>query len=201
MNNQLINDYKLILASASPRRIELLASLGLKFTVQASTISEKLDSTLGPAENAQALALKKALNVAHHLPDSRVPHYILGADTIVTLDDKIFGKPNSPLQATEFLHALSGQTHWVITGFALLKAPNSVLVVDQGLTEVTFNKLSDTIIQDYVSSGDPMDKAGAYGLQNLNQAFIQSIKGSKNNVVGLPTEKILECFKRFGLVA
>lgn len=183
-HNEFIKKSRFILASASPRRAELLKSLGIEFEIRPAMIDESQRAGETPRCLVMRLALEKARSVAE-------PHcLVLGADTIVVLGDEIFGKPVSPNEATQFLKTLSGKTHEVITGFALLRGCNKIIVNEAETSLVSFRQLSDAQIQAYVNSGDPMDKAGAYGIQNLGPDFIERIDGSLNNIIGLPIETL-----------
>ena len=175
---------KLILASGSPRRKELLKEYGFDFTVIPSSFNET-NLLLSPELTAKSNALGKAKDVFDTICcDDAV---ILGADTIVVLGDKILGKPQNTDQAKSMLNALSGKTHLVITGYAIVSKDN--VYVDSEITKVTFNQLSDDLIDNYVSTGSPMDKAGAYGIQD-GFDLVKEISGSYTNVVGLPIEII-----------
>ncbi len=182
---------KLILASASPRRAALLQSAGLRFDVQAADV----DETPLPGEEPEALVCRlsrsKAEAVALRCPES----IILAADTVVVFDDEIFGKPESVEEATEMLNQLSGDQHEVMTGFTILR-PGSKALTELVVTEVTFRKLSTSEIQTYVAGGEPMDKAGAYGIQAGAAGFVSRIEGSYTNVVGLPVAEVLQAMAK-----
>jgi septum formation protein len=188
---------RLILASASPRRQELLGLLGLPFEVIPSEVDEAaLVRELGeqplPAEMARRLAEVKAADVAARHPDALV----LGADTIVVLGDAILGKPVSPDDARRMLALLSGRTHQVITGIALR---GGVSVSDAVSTDVTFRELTSREIDAYVATGEPMDKAGAYALQGRAAVLIEGIHGDYTNVVGLPVPRLAILLRRSGI--
>jgi septum formation protein len=189
---------RLILASASPRRQELLGLLGLPFEVIPSEVDEAaLVGELGeqplPAEMARRLAEVKAADVAARHPDALV----LGADTIVVLGDAILGKPVSPDDARRMLALLSGRTHQVITGVAL-RGPG-VGATDAVSTDVTFRELTPREIDAYVATGEPMDKAGAYALQGRAAVLIEGIRGDYTNVVGLPIPRLAILLRRHGI--
>lgn len=189
---------RLILASASPRRQELLVLLALPFEVIPSEVDEAaLVRELGeqplPAEMARRLAEVKAADVAARHPDALV----LGADTIVVLGDAILGKPVSPDDARRMLAFLSGRTHQVITGIAL-RGPG-VSVSDAVSTDVTFRELTSREIDAYVATGEPMDKAGAYALQGRAAVLIEGIHGDYTNVVGLPIPRLAILLRRHGI--
>jgi len=188
---------RLILASASPRRQELLGLLGLPFEVIPSEVDEAaLVRELGeqplPAEMARRLAEVKAADVAARHPDALV----LGADTIVVLGDAILGKPVSPDDARRMLALLSGRTHQVITGIALR---GGVSVSDAVSTDVTFRELTSREIDAYVATGEPMYKAGAYALQGRAAVLIEGIHGDYTNVVGLPVPRLAILLRRYGI--
>lgn len=175
--------HSMILASSSPRRRALLEMLGVDFQVIAADVDETVEPGLSPSEMVMALASRKADPVAARYPDNLV----LAADTIVVVEGSILGKPGSESEAAEMLSRLSGRTHEVLTGVALLHRASERNVVNHELTEVTFSPLTNGEIEAYVSGGSPMDKAGAYGIQDdRGSLFIRRISGDYYNVVGLP---------------
>ena len=183
---------KLILASASPRRRELLAHLGLKFTVTIADTDESSDERDG-ARLCELLARRKAQAVADALTGQGNPPdettVILAADTVVVSPDgEILGKPRDRDDAIRMLHMLSGQTHRVISGVAVQVGTRLCSAFEQ--TDVTFAPLSDDTIARYVDSGEPMDKAGAYGIQDTAALWIEAIHGDYFNVVGLPIHRL-----------
>lgn len=172
-----------ILASASPRRRDLLSRLGVPFDVIPARIDERLDGDEPPSVHVERLALEKARVVADGHPDALV----LGADTIVVLDGRILGKPTGPDDATEMLRQLAGRTHQVFSGVALVHRQSRRMVTSHRVTRVTFARLTDDEIRDYVASGTPLDKAGSYGIQDDRGAlFVDGIDGDYYTVVGLP---------------
>jgi len=178
---------KLILASRSPRRQRLLDQVGLKATVQPCDLDEVFDSALSAAENATVLALAKAECVSKNVRDG----IVLGADTIVVLDGKMLGKPEDPPDAIRMLQTLSGRTHVVATGIALVDRPSNRHMTGVELTEVTFRELPLDEIEEYVAGGSPLDKAGAYGIQDdYGAVFVTRIVGCYYNVVGLPLSRL-----------
>jgi septum formation protein len=178
---------ELILASRSPRRIQLLAQIGLDVRVAPCEIPEEFDPALSPAENAAALALQKARCVASAIPDG----IIIGADTIVVLDGQMLGKPADRDDAVRMLSLLSGRTHTVATGIALVDRPSERSVDAVELTQVTFRPLPRHEIETYVDGGSPMDKAGAYGIQDdYGAVFVTRIEGCFYNVMGLPLARL-----------
>lgn len=180
---------KLVLASQSPRRRDLLNEAGFEFHHHHVKVSEIFDEKLKPAENASHLATVKAracLEQHKHLKSG--DYLILAADTIVALGDQMFGKPESDEQAREFLRLLSGKTHSVISGLALLESRSEKLFSGFARTEVEFRPLTERDIEEYVATGEPMDKAGGYAIQGLGRKLVASFRGSWSNVVGLPLE-------------
>ena len=178
----------LVLASASPRRQELLRNAGIAFTMQPADIDESLRDGESPVNCAQRLAREKALAVSRSCPEDCV----LGADTIVGVDKKILGKPRDEADATRMLRLLSGRTHEVITGVCLVVPAGELSTEHRELrsasetTRVTMCELSDGDIEEYIATGEPMDKAGAYAIQGRASRWIPRIEGDYSNVVGLP---------------
>ena len=180
------NMKKWILASASPRRKELLKEIVSEFEIIPATGEEKADEGLSPCELVKALAAQKAKEVAM-LPIAK-EKIVLGADTVVALGNEVLGKPKDTQDAKRMLRALSGKTHCVYTGVCVCVWANGKLVekAQTDCTQVTFFPLSKQFIDEYVASGSPMDKAGAYGIQD--GGLVEKIAGSYSNVVGLPVE-------------
>ena len=180
---------KIILASGSPRRRELMAREGFEFDVITSNAQESYDPTLPVTKIVQSLATLKAQAVADTLKPSRLAESIIvGADTVVVLDGTIYGKPQHAADACRMLRELSGKTHEVITGVCII-CNGQVQAFSQS-TKVRFKELDDAQIKDYVASGEPMDKAGAYGIQGLGGKLIDGIEGDFDNVVGLPIKTL-----------
>jgi septum formation protein len=178
---------KLILASRSPRRQRLLEQVGLKAAVQPCDLEEIFDAALSPAENATILALAKAECVARNVGEG----FVLGADTIVVLDGRMLGKPDNAADAVRMLQELSGKTHSVATGIALVDRPSNRHMTGVEITEVTFRDLPLDEIEEYVAGGSPLDKAGAYGIQDdYGAVFVTRIVGCYYNVVGLPLSRL-----------
>ena len=177
----------LILASASPRRRELLTQAGLKFTVAAANLNENLLPDEAAAAYVQRLAEEKAQSVwnAHQSSDTPDdPLMVLGADTCVVCDGHILGKPADTTDARRMLELLSGRTHAVLTGLAVISGRK--IVRDVEVTQVTFNQLNDREIAQYIANGEPLDKAGAYAIQGYAARWIPRIEGCYFNVMGLP---------------
>ncbi|MGG0644511.1 Maf family protein [Sporosarcina gallistercoris] len=185
----------IILASASPRRKELLGRLGVPFIVHASNAVERpIENGEKPETYAQALASIKASAIYEDHPGTLV----IGADTVVALDGKVFPKPKSAAQAEEFLRELSGRTHSVITGVTLIK--DSAVTNFTSTTEVTFRKLDHALIHAYAATGDPLDKAGGYGIQTAGGLLVSEITGDYDNVVGLPIAELADAMRSSGLI-
>jgi septum formation protein len=175
----------LILASASPRRQELLTQAGYRFIVHPSSIDESLRPGEDAIRFATRLAREKAEEVFARQPSSNPPAVVLGADTVVVCDGVIMGKPVDAADAERMLLLLSGRTHQVVTGVALVWGPGSAEVAAE-VTQVTMRTLSPQEVADYIATGEPMDKAGAYAIQGYAGRWIPRIQGCYFNVVGLP---------------
>jgi len=181
------------LASGSPRRQELLAKMGLTFRVVKPMLDESAVKAVGPRALVKRLSLLKAREVQRRLTDIRAnaehgPGLIIAADTVVYLGGRVLGKPKDEAEARAMLRRLSGRTHQVYTGVTLLHGAYAQTLCAR--TAVRFNKLSARRIAKYVASGEPMDKAGAYGIQGDGRALVRSIRGSFENVMGLPVEAL-----------
>jgi septum formation protein len=184
----------LILASQSPRRVALLRQIGLAPRVIPSSIVEEFDFTTSPAQNAMRLAHAKALDVGKEVENA----IIIGADTIVVLDNEYLGKPSDPSDAISMLERLSGKTHIVITGVAILDRPSDNSVTQYEETKVTFRPIPRKEIGGYVAEGSPLDKAGAYGIQDdYGAVFVSRIEGCYYNVVGLPLSRFHMMLQEF----
>jgi septum formation protein len=176
----------LILASASPRRVELLRQLQREFQIVPSDAEEIVDGHLSPLELCQLNAHRKARSVAKKIPDALV----LGADTLVFLDGEILGKPRDPADARRMLARLQARTHQVVTGVSLIHLRNHRERLFAVSTDVTFRPLTAGQIGDYVAKVNPLDKAGAYAIQEHGDMIVSEISGSFSNVVGLPVERV-----------
>jgi septum formation protein len=177
----------LVLASASPRRRELLQSAGVDFVPEAALAAEIHDPVLGMAGLVISNARTKALEVATRYPSA----VVMGADTLVWLDGHALGKPSSPDDARRMLRALAGRVHEVVTGVHLVRLEPRQQVEFHEVTRVRFRALDDKMIEDYLSVVDVMDKAGAYALQERGEMIVEAVEGSRSNVVGLPVERVV----------
>jgi septum formation protein len=194
----------LVLASASPRRQELLRNAGISFVVQATDIAEIPRQGENPRDCAERLAREKALAVFHQRPEE----FVLGADTIVVVDDQILGKPHDDADAARMLRLLSGRTHHVTTGVCIMGPPlgtgNQELKTGfedtrSETTVVTMCSLSGEDIRSYIATGEPRDKAGAYAIQGIASRWIPRIEGDYFNVVGLPVSLVYRMLQEHGL--
>ncbi|MBC6695960.1 septum formation inhibitor Maf [Terrisporobacter mayombei] len=181
----------IILASNSPRRREILENAKVRFSVKGSHINEIIKDNESPEETVMRLAYEKALDISKDNKDALV----IGADTIVVINDTILGKPKDEQQAYDMIKLLSGKTHYVITGFALINLSLDKKVIDHQISKVTFKELSNDCIKDYIQTKESLDKAGAYGIQGYGALLVNNIEGDYFNIVGLPISKISDCLK------
>lgn len=186
----------IILASASPRRMELLASAGIDFEVFAGNAPEDILPGEEPLDHVLRLARDKALEVAARTSG----RFFIGADTIVLCDGEIMGKPKDAADAERMLRKLSGVSHAVITGFAVYDKARDSLLSDAVTTRVYFKHLRDEEISDYIATGCPFDKAGAYAIQGGAAHMVERIEGSYTNVVGLPLCEVVEALRKIGAI-
>jgi septum formation protein len=186
---------KIILASASPRRKELLEKIGLKFEVDPGNYEEAIDSRLEPHEIVRQLSIKKAESVAARHQDA----IIITADTIGVIGNKILGKPHTENEAWKMLQKISGKPHSVITGFTILDTATNKMLSRTVDTKVYIKKLIDQEIAAYINTGEPLDKAGAYAIQGLGAVVVERIEGDYYNVMGLPLHALTEALKEFGI--
>ncbi len=186
----------LILASASPRRSEMLGLMGLEFQVIPSGAEENGGVGRGILAQVEAWAKEKAAAVSKLNPNA----WVLGADTVVVLDGKIFGKPADASEAREMLKELSGRTHEVLSGVCLIHDESSLSIVQSVRTLVHFRDLHAREIDAYVKTGEPLDKAGAYGIQGLGAFLVRAVSGSYTNVVGLPLWETLSWLLEYGVI-
>ncbi|MBM3133501.1 MAG: septum formation inhibitor Maf [Chloroflexi bacterium] len=186
---------KIILASASPRRKELLEQIGLEFEVEPSNSRENMNSGLPPHEIARILSLEKARAVAERHPEA----IVIAADTFIVFGKRIMGKAHTPSEAKEMLTRLNGKEHLVITGFTVLDKARGKTHTESVETKVRMKKMTAREIDAYVRSGEPIGKAGAYAIQELGSVMIEGIEGDYFNVVGLPLAPLAEGLKEFGV--
>jgi septum formation protein len=186
----------LILASASPRRKEYLNRLGLTYQV----IPASIDETAEPGELPHRFAMRMAATKARQIAKTHHEACVIGADTVVALNQNIFGKPRDQQEAMAMLTALQGRTHEVTTGFAIVSSNQTIEEVDAVTTQVTFGTFAEATLQGYIDSGEPMDKAGAYGIQGIGSFLVQSLNGSCSNVVGLPIYALVQALLKHGLL-
>lgn len=188
----------IILASGSPRRKKLLQKIGFDFTVHASDVPEDYESHWSAIKIVETLAHRKARSVSSHYGNA----LIIGADTIVTFNDKILEKPSTPSEAAIMLQQLSGNSHKVLTGVSLLKTDSSNKITDSTTfietTNVIFGDLPSKLVNAYIETANPMDKAGAYGIQDAHGAlFVKAIEGDYYNVVGFPLHRFYNTMRSF----
>ena len=184
----------IILASASPRREQLLRQVGYEFQVLPSLAEEDNSAALPPDELVQTHARAKAWAVARQVAPADV---VIGADTVVVLDGKVFGKPGSAAQACRMLRELSGRTHSVWSGIAIVTEGRCLCAAVE--TRVTLGLLSEAQIERYVATGEPLDKAGAYAVQGIGAVFVEKIDGCYFNVVGLPLNALARLLSEVGV--
>ena len=185
---------KIVLASQSPRRKELLGRMGLEFVTQASKIDESAFDGLEARELVATLSREKAQWIARQLDGETL---VIGADTVVVRDGAALGKPKDTEDAVAMLLSLSGRDHQVCTGVTVCRGDRVLTQVEE--TQVTFRELTEAEVRQYVSTGEPMDKAGAYGIQGLGGLLVEGIRGDYGNVVGLPVCRLGQMLKDFGV--
>ncbi len=187
---------RLILASKSPRRFELLKQVGLDFEVVPSRVREDFVQKESPQEHVIRLAKAKAIDVATGYPD----RWVIAADTVVYIDGSILGKPKNQEEAIEMLRHLSGQEHWVLTGFSVCHLEKKKGDKEAVQTAVRVKSLTRSEMEWYVKTGEPFDKAGGYAIQGIGSFMIESIQGSYTNVVGLPLCELIQMLNRLGAI-
>jgi septum formation protein len=185
----------IVLASASPRRREILAGTGLPFRVDASDSDEEIDPALSPRALARRLSRQKAASVASRHENA----IIIAADTFIVFRGRIFGKPHTAAEARRMLTALNGRGHSVISGFTIMDTATKKRLTRSVETKVYFRQMAPGEIDAYIRSKEPLDKAGAYAIQGLGAAFIRKIEGDYYNVVGLPLGALVDGLKEFGI--
>lgn len=188
-------NHQIILASASPRRKELLRKLGLKFKIVKSNFKEDLDLPLSPKRLVELLSYGKAAAVAKHFST----HTVIAADTVVVYQNKVLGKPHTPKEAVRMLKMLSGKHHSVFTGITVMNKSLGKKISLAVKSKVAFRDLSRGEITKYVKTGEPLDKAGAYAIQAGAAVFISKITGDYTNIIGLPIPALLQILKKFGI--
>ena len=188
---------KVILASKSPRRVEILEKIVKEFEVVQSNFDENTIDFKGDVENyVKDLSRNKAIEVSKRLNE---PSIVIAADTVVFQNGKVLEKPKSEEDAFSMLSSLSGNTHKVYSGICLINTYDDTVVTDCDCTEVKFSELNPRQIRNYINSGEPMDKAGAYGIQGLGGAFVEGIKGCYYNVMGLPLNKLYKALENYDI--
>ncbi len=185
----------LVLASASPRRKEILAKTGLAFRVDACESDEAMDPAVSPRALARRLSRQKAASVASRHKNS----IIIAADTFIVFKGRIFGKPHTAAEAGRILRTLNGKAHSVITGFTIMDTVTKKRLTRSVETKVYFRKMAPRELDSYIRSKEPLDKAGAYAIQGLGAALIRKIEGDYHNAVGLPLSAVADALKKFGI--
>ncbi len=188
---------KIILASASPRRQQLLSQIGLLFTVIPSNLDEVIDQSMEPSEVAIALARQKCIDIA---TQAKHDSFVIGADTIVVCDSKLLGKPENEQEAFEMLKKLNGNWHEVVTGVCLCRTSDMKILCEYETTRVKIADKSDDFIKAYIATGEPFDKAGAYGIQGYGSLLVERIDGDYFNVMGLPVFRLSCMLEKMGQV-
>ena len=186
---------KIILASQSPRRKQLLEQIGLKFEIEPSNYEEDMTLEMTPEKLVEHLSLGKAKDVAGRHKDA----IIISADTIVAMDGEVFGKPKTAERAKEMLEKFSGKAHTVLTGFTVIDGETGKQISKCVATKVYFKNLSEKEIDAYIATGEPLDKGGGYAIQGLAALFVEKIEGDYFNIVGLPILPLTEELKNFGV--
>ena len=186
---------KIILATTSPRRHFLAEKMGLDFEIVPSDYEEDMTLKLSPANLVKTLAYGKAEDVAKKRKDG----IVIGVDTIVVFKGKKLGKPKSKQESYEALKSFSGKSQKVYSGLALIDCATKKVILDYDVTKVKFRKMSDFEIRKYIETGEPMDRAGSYAIQELGSVFIEGVKGCYPNVMGLPVRKLYKGLKKLGV--
>lgn len=195
------NSPKLVLASSSPRRQELITLLGLPVQILPSRAEENTPEHWSPSQIVEGLAERKALAVIkEHSENLELSSIVIGSDTIVVLNGKVMGKPRDVQEAEQMLQELSGKVHEVYTGISCIRVSDAKAVTTHGVTKVRMRSLSKDQISRYVATGEPMDKAGSYGIQELGSLLVESIEGCYFNVVGLPVSLLAVQLEQFDLL-
>lgn len=182
----------IILASASPRRKEILENASVKFEVMASSIEELTLDGESPCQMVMRLACEKGMDIASRQKND----LIISADTIVVIDNTVLGKPENEIEARKMITSLSGRTHQVITGISLINLDNNKKIIDYVISNVKFKNLSEEDINDYIRTKESLDKAGAYGIQGYGALLVDEIQGDYFNIVGLPISRLSDLLKK-----
>jgi septum formation protein len=185
---------KIILASTSPRRKELLARILNNFEIIPGNYEEDMTLKLPPEELAMTLSAGKALDVAKNNEG-----IIIGSDTFISFNKEVLGKPHTPEKAKETLSKLSGKTHKIYTGLTIINTKTKEIIQDYEITKITFKELSEKEIEEYIATKEPLDKAGAYALQGIGAKLITKIEGSRTSAIGLPIEKLAKILNKMGV--
>lgn len=201
--NKDFKNKRIILASQSPRRRSLIQKLNVDYDITVPDFDENLETDNFTDDKIESLSLSKALSVLNSDSDgadnnSFFNSFVISADTVVVLENRILGKPKDESQAIEMLHDLSGKRHFVVTAITVLDCDTKETFTDIVKTYVTFCDLSDELIEDYVKKNKPLDKAGAYGIQEMGSDFIKEVDGDLENVIGLPTKALKKLLERAG---
>lgn len=197
-----VQDIKIFLASGSPRRRELLEQMGICFEIKVSDVDENTDDNLSPSETVEILSARKADVVFEELVEKLSGNFaVIGSDTVVAADEKILGKPKDKNEAFEMLSMLKGKKHTVYTGLTVMLYYNSKVSVStlSSATDVYIRNLTDCEINDYINTGEPLDKAGAYGIQGKGAIIVGKIDGDYYTVVGLPVSRLYTIFRDMGI--
>ena len=186
---------KIILASQSPRRRDLLKQIGLEFEIDSSNYEEDMTLDMEPKKLAEYLSLGKAKDVAQRHKNS----IVISADTIVAVDNEVFGKPKTPEKAKYMLQKLSGRAHSVISGFTIIDTETNKQISKSVETKVYFKNISEEEMDAYIATGEPLDKGGGYAIQGIAALFVEKIEGDYFNIVGLPIIALTDELKNFGI--
>jgi septum formation protein len=197
MKKIFVTNKPLILASGSPRRRRYFEDLGLDFTITTANIAEVQLPGENPDDFVLRMAAEKAMAVMRDHPES----WVVAADTVVILDGEVLGKPRDQNDAVAMLMRLSGREHCVRTGYCIGCLAENIHAVDSAVTRVSFARYAEDVARAYVATGEPLDKAGAYGIQGRGAFLALSVSGSYANVVGLPLQEVIACLGRHGIVS
>lgn len=199
MNNALNHTQRLILASSSPRRQELIQALGLPYIIRVSDADETVEGKITPSGLVEVLSIRKASTVREMLEPVEKNGIIVGSDTVVVLQDEVLGKPADEEDSFRMLKALQGTTHQVYSGVACVDAATDKEVVSHSVTNVRMKAMSDEQIRRYIATGEPKDKAGSYAIQGIGATIVESIEGDYFTVVGLPLSLLSDMLLQFDI--